>query len=195
METRTFGCPNCGAPLDVPLGEVEALCEYCRSKLRFIPEENELEVVRTREEMKHRERIAVEKQILRNKLEHEEMDRWRETASKVAFTVYETGRLLPADQALEFSIEYGGVVVFGAASVVEDPEEAEYGLQLLLDKYAPHLTPGRDYRPITADEMKRTTVFRLDIESWSGKRKFVEHDFPGAYRYEDRGRLAAEAAE
>jgi uncharacterized Zn finger protein (UPF0148 family) len=84
METRQLGCPNCGAPLNVPLGEVEALCEYCRSKLRFIPEENELEVVRTREEMKHRERIAVEKQILRNKLEQEEMDRWRETASKVA---------------------------------------------------------------------------------------------------------------
>jgi len=84
METRHLGCPNCGAPLDVPLGEVEALCEYCRSKLRLVPEENELEVVRTREEMKHRERIAVEKQILSNQLEREEMNRWRETASKVA---------------------------------------------------------------------------------------------------------------
>jgi uncharacterized Zn finger protein (UPF0148 family) len=84
METRTLGCPNCGAPLDVPLGEVEALCEYCRSKLRFVPEENELEVVKTREEMKHRERIEVEKQLLRNQLEKQEMDRWRETASRVA---------------------------------------------------------------------------------------------------------------
>ena len=84
METRHLGCPNCGAPLDVPLGDVEALCEYCRSKLRFVPEENELEVVKTREEMKHRERVAVEKQILRNKLNREEMDRWRETAAKVA---------------------------------------------------------------------------------------------------------------
>jgi uncharacterized Zn finger protein (UPF0148 family) len=84
METHHLGCPNCGAPLDVPLGEVEALCEYCRSKLRFVPEENELEVVRTREEMKHRERIAVEKQLLRNQLEKQEMDRWRETASRVA---------------------------------------------------------------------------------------------------------------
>lgn len=116
-----------------------------------------------------------------------------ETASKVAFTVFETGRLLPADEALEFSIEYGGVVVFGAASVVEDSEEAEHGLQLLLDKYAPHLKPGRDYRPITAGELKRTSVFRLDIESWSGKRKYVEPEFPGAYLYEDRERLAAEA--
>lgn len=110
-----------------------------------------------------------------------------------AFTVYEVGRLLPADEALEFSIEYGGVVVFGAASVVDDDREAEHGLQLLLDKYAPHLKPGRDYRPITAGELKRTSVFRLDIESWSGKRKFVEPDFPGAYRYGDRERLVAEA--
>jgi len=116
-----------------------------------------------------------------------------EVDAKVAFTVYETGRLLPADEALEFSIEYGGVVVFGAAAVVEDAEEAEYGLQLLLDKYAPHLRPGRDYRPITAGELTRTSVFRLDIESWSGKRKYVEPDFPGAYLYEDRKRLAAEA--
>jgi len=118
-----------------------------------------------------------------------------EVDAKAAFTVYETGRLLPADEALEFSIEYGGVVVFGAAVVVEDVEEAEYGLQLLLDKYAPHLKPGRDYRPITAGELTRTSVFRLDIESWSGKRKYVEPDFPGAYLYEDRERLAAEAIE
>ena len=112
-----------------------------------------------------------------------------EASPRAAFTVYETGRLLPAEEALEFSIEYGGVVVFGNAFVVDDPDEAERGLQLLLDKYAPHLKPGRDYRPITAGELKRTSVFRLDIESWSGKRKYVEPDFPGAYLYEDRRRL------
>jgi nitroimidazol reductase NimA-like FMN-containing flavoprotein (pyridoxamine 5'-phosphate oxidase superfamily) len=113
-----------------------------------------------------------------------------EAAPGVAFTVYRTGRLLPADEALEFSIEYGGVVVFGSARVVEDPAEAERGLQMLMDKYAPHLKPGRDYRPITEGELKRTTVLRLDIESWSGKRKMADAAFPGAYRYEDRYRLA-----
>jgi nitroimidazol reductase NimA-like FMN-containing flavoprotein (pyridoxamine 5'-phosphate oxidase superfamily) len=116
-----------------------------------------------------------------------------EANAKVAFTVYEVGRLLPADEALEFSIEFGGVVVFGTASMVSDMEEAEHGLQLLLDKYAPHLKPGRDYRSITASELKRTSVFRLDIESWSGKRKYADPDFPGAYLYEDRHRLAVEA--
>jgi nitroimidazol reductase NimA-like FMN-containing flavoprotein (pyridoxamine 5'-phosphate oxidase superfamily) len=118
-----------------------------------------------------------------------------EADRRIAFTVFETGRLLPADEALEFSIEYGGVVVFGTAAVVSDADEAEHGLQLLLNKYAPHLKPGRDYRPITAGELKRTSVFRLDIESWSGKRKRVDEDFPGAYRYEDRERLAAGSPE
>jgi hypothetical protein len=52
---------------------------------------------------------------------------------------------------------------------------------MLLDKYAPHLEAGRDYRPTTDDELKRTAVYRVDIESWSGKQKEVEADFPGAY--------------
>lgn len=83
-EASSHHCPNCSAPVEVPLGEVEVFCDYCDSQLRFIPEAEELEVVRTREEMKYRERVAVEKQILRNKLHHEEMNRWRETAAKVA---------------------------------------------------------------------------------------------------------------
>lgn len=84
VEATSHHCPNCSAPVTVPLGEIEIFCEYCDSQLRFIPEAEELEVIRTREEMKYRERVAVEKQILRNKLRREEMDRWRETAAKVA---------------------------------------------------------------------------------------------------------------
>jgi hypothetical protein len=95
------------------------------------------------------------------------------------------GRLLPADEALEFSVEYAGVTVFGCASVIADEAEAGRALQRLLDKYAPHLRPGVDYRPPTAEEIKRTATYRLQIESWSGKRKVVAEDFPGAYQYED----------
>lgn len=104
---------------------------------------------------------------------------------KVAFSVAGMGRLLPAAEALEFSVEYTGVVVFGSGQVVTDPTEAQRGLQLLLDKYAPHLRPGRDYRAITVSELNRTAVFRVDVEAWSGKKKEVEQDFPGAYRYEE----------
>jgi len=84
VEPTSHHCPNCSAPIEVPLGEVEVFCEYCDSQLKFVPEAEELEVVKTREEMKHRERVAAQQQILRNKLHHEEMDRWRETAAKVA---------------------------------------------------------------------------------------------------------------
>ena len=106
-----------------------------------------------------------------------------EADRRVCFHVYEMGRLLPADEALEFSVEYGGVTVFGRASVVSDREEARTWLQSLLDKYAPHLRPGEHYRPIIDDELARTTVMRIDIDSWSGKRKQVADDFPGAFWY------------
>jgi uncharacterized protein len=104
-----------------------------------------------------------------------------EGAEKVAFGIAAMGRLLPAPEALEFSVEYAGVAVFGTAEVVEDPVEARDALQMLLDKYAPHLRAGRDYRPTTDEEMGQTAVYRIDIETWSGKQKEVEEDFPGAF--------------
>lgn len=104
-----------------------------------------------------------------------------------SFTVYEMGRLLPADEALEFSVEFRSVVAVGNISVVEEPGEAGAALQALLDKYAPHLDAGTDYRPITAGELKRTAVYRLDIETWSGKRKKAGPDAPGAYSWPPPG--------
>lgn len=102
----------------------------------------------------------------------------------VCFHVYDMGRLLPAATALEFSVEYAGVTVFGRSCIVDNPVEARYGLQQLLDKYFPHLHPGQDYRPIADQELARTTVYRLDIDEWSGKRKAVAEDFPGAFWYQ-----------
>lgn len=108
-----------------------------------------------------------------------------EAEERVCFSIMEMGRLLPADEALEFSVEYNGVVVFGRGQVISDPVEAKRALQLLLDKYAPHLRPGRDYRPTTDEELARTAVYRISIDQWSGKRKKVDEDFPGAYSYAD----------
>lgn len=102
-------------------------------------------------------------------------------AEKVAFSTVAMGRLLPAPEALEFSVEYAGVVAFGTGRVVEDRDEARTALQMLLDKYAPHLKPGVDYRPTTDDELRRTAVYRIDIETWSGKQKEAAADFPGAF--------------
>ncbi|MFO7680587.1 MAG: pyridoxamine 5'-phosphate oxidase family protein [Chloroflexota bacterium] len=107
-----------------------------------------------------------------------------EKGGPVCFTVTEMGRLLPAEVALEFSVEYAGVMVFGTAVIVHDETEATHALQLLLDKYAPHLQPGQDYRPPVPEELKRTAVFRISIDQWSGKKKEVPPDFPGAYFYD-----------
>jgi len=102
-----------------------------------------------------------------------------------SLTVFEMGRLLPARQAAEFGLEYASVVVTGTGVVVEDAREAELGLRLLMEKYAPHLEPGRDYRPTSAEDLARTTVLRLDIREWSGKEKAERPDYPGAYRFRD----------
>jgi len=91
------------------------------------------------------------------------------------------GRLLPAERAMNFGVEYAGVLVFGRTAIVTDNAEAKRGLQLLLDKYFPHLRPGEDYAPATDEDLKVTAVYRIEIESWSGKEKKAEADFPGAF--------------
>jgi len=103
-------------------------------------------------------------------------------ASGVAtFSAAVMGRLLPAPEALEFSVEYSAVVVFGVIEPVDDEAEKGRALRLVMEKYAPHLQAGRDYRPITADELRRTAVHRLSIEAWSGKEKVGAPDHPGAF--------------
>ena len=104
-----------------------------------------------------------------------------ERSEPVAFAVAAMGRLLPAPEALEFSVEYSGVTAFGRGHIVTDSAEAKAALQKLLDKYAPHLRPGRDYRATTDEELARTAVYRIEVETWSGKQKEVDADFPGAF--------------
>jgi nitroimidazol reductase NimA-like FMN-containing flavoprotein (pyridoxamine 5'-phosphate oxidase superfamily) len=106
-----------------------------------------------------------------------------EANERACVSVSDMGRLLPADEALMMSVEYAGVAIFGRARVLTDDAEREHGLRLILDKYFPHLAYGDDYRAITPEELARTTVYRIEIETWSGKRKRVEDDFPGAFLY------------
>ena len=111
-----------------------------------------------------------------------------EQNERVCFCVSEMGRLLPAMYARNFSVEYSGVIVFGRVDIVTDEVQATRALQLLLSKYAPHLKPGEHYRPITSHEIAQTTVYRIRIERWSGKRKVAPADHPGAFHF---GELAA----
>lgn len=89
---------------------------------------------------------------------------------RVCLSAFKMGKLAAATKASGFDVEYESVTVFGSARVLGDAEEAVRGLRLLLDKYFPELRYGRDYDGIASQELARTAVYRLDIDSWSGKR-------------------------
>ena len=109
-----------------------------------------------------------------------------ENNPRVSFCVAEMGRLLPADTAMEVGVEYASVVVFGKAELLQDVDTARHGLQLLLDRYFPQLKPGVDYREIIKEELDITSVYRIAIESWSGKEDHARPDFPGAFSFKAR---------
>ena len=58
--------------------------------------------------------------------------------------------------------------------VLDDDDDRRRVLHGLLKKYFPAMTPGKEYRPITDQELKRTTVYAIAIESWSGKRNWKD---------------------
>ncbi len=88
---------------------------------------------------------------------------------EVCFATSEAGRLLPSNVALEVSLQHRGVVAFGKVRVLDDLEEKRRALTGLLGKYFGELQSSRAIRPITDGELKRTSVYLIQIESWSGK--------------------------
>jgi len=93
---------------------------------------------------------------------------------KVCLEASESGKLLPSNIALEFSLQYRSVLVFGTARVLEDDEEKRAALYGLIKKYFPQMEAGKEYRPITEKELKRTSVYAIEIESWSGKENWSD---------------------
>ncbi len=102
---------------------------------------------------------------------------------RVCFTVAERGRYLPAERAMDFSVEYTSVMVFGTGRMVTAKDEQFYALQGLMDKYFPHLKSEQDYAPIVEKDLRATGVYAIDIETMSGKRKAApDHPVTGKLR-------------
>ncbi len=93
---------------------------------------------------------------------------------KVCLEVSEMGKLLPSNIALEFSLQYRSVMVFGNAQIIEEVEDKRAALYGLIKKYFPAMEAGQEYRPITDKELRRTTVYAIEIESWSGKENWKD---------------------
>jgi nitroimidazol reductase NimA-like FMN-containing flavoprotein (pyridoxamine 5'-phosphate oxidase superfamily) len=97
-----------------------------------------------------------------------------EACARVCLEVSEMGRFLPSNAALEFSVQYRSVMVFGTVRILKDPDDIRAGLHAMLAKYFPGLRPGFEFRPVTEKEIARTSVYSLAIESWSGKENWAE---------------------
>ena len=94
---------------------------------------------------------------------------------RVCFEASELGKsFLPSNVALEFSLQFRSVVVFGKAHLITDFEECRRVLYSLIAKYFPGMTPGKEFRPITDKELKRTSVYAIEIEEWSGKENWKD---------------------
>jgi nitroimidazol reductase NimA-like FMN-containing flavoprotein (pyridoxamine 5'-phosphate oxidase superfamily) len=101
--------------------------------------------------------------------------RWNlERSSRVCFVASEYGRLLPSNAALEVSLQYRSVMAFGMVDILENDDEKQRALYGMLAKYFPKLHPGKEYRPITKQELRRTTVYAIKIDTWSGKESWKE---------------------
>jgi nitroimidazol reductase NimA-like FMN-containing flavoprotein (pyridoxamine 5'-phosphate oxidase superfamily) len=97
-----------------------------------------------------------------------------ETNSKVCFEASEMGKLLPSNVALEFSLQYRSVIVFGTARLITDPIEARRVLYELIKKYFPTMKAEQEFRGITDKELRSTSVYAIDIEEWSGKENWKD---------------------
>ena len=97
-----------------------------------------------------------------------------ETNPKVSLEASELGKMLPSNVAVEFSLQFRSVIVFGTAKVVTDPDEARRLLYGLIGKYFPAMTAGKEFREITDKELRATSVYAIQIEAWSGKENWEE---------------------
>jgi len=95
-------------------------------------------------------------------------------SERVCLEVFEAGNFLPSNVALELSVQFASVVVFGNLRVLTENTDKERALSGLIDKYFWYLTTAELIRPITEAELKRTSVYAIAITEWSGKENWPE---------------------
>jgi nitroimidazol reductase NimA-like FMN-containing flavoprotein (pyridoxamine 5'-phosphate oxidase superfamily) len=74
---------------------------------------------------------------------------------------------------LEVSFQYECVIAYGKIRVIEKMDEKRDVLNGLLQKYFGKMESGKDFRPITDEELKQTSVYGIKIDAWNGKRNWM----------------------
>ncbi len=88
-------------------------------------------------------------------------------ASPVCLTVTLWDGLVMARSGFHHSANYRSCMVFGTASIVDDPDHKHASLEAMFDRWFPGRWPL--LRPMTAQEVKATTVLRLPLAEASVK--------------------------
>ena len=100
---------------------------------------------------------------------------------RATFTTSQKGRYIPADEPVNFTVEYSSVVAYGTIELLAGSEGKRAVLEQFMEKFAPQLTEGEDYERIARESIDRTAVYCLDVKSWSGKEGWKDSDHPAAY--------------
>ncbi|MBV9826989.1 MAG: pyridoxamine 5'-phosphate oxidase family protein [Alphaproteobacteria bacterium] len=85
----------------------------------------------------------------------------------VCLTVSHVDGLVLARCAFRHSLNYRAVMVFGTATIVDDPAEKEAGFNAFIERIYPRRTARM--REISTQEMKATTLMSMRIEEASAK--------------------------
>jgi nitroimidazol reductase NimA-like FMN-containing flavoprotein (pyridoxamine 5'-phosphate oxidase superfamily) len=86
--------------------------------------------------------------------------------SRVCFLVDEVGPQVVWEEGCGISQIYKSVVCFGKAEFVEEPFEKKEMLERMVQKYVPS---GYPFSPMTDQNVNKTAVVKIVIESMSGK--------------------------
>jgi len=83
---------------------------------------------------------------------------------RVCFEVEDGVEVVDTGRPCDWRMTYRSVIGFGQATIVEDPSEKRYALNVLVGHYSagPYEFPD--------DEIERTGIIRIDIERMTGKR-------------------------
>jgi len=84
---------------------------------------------------------------------------------RVCFEIDVNAEVIRADQPCDWGMKFASVIGFGAASILEDPEEKKGGLDAIMEHYS---SPSA--QPYPDSILEHTAVIRVRIEEMTGKR-------------------------
>ena len=91
------------------------------------------------------------------------------TGAPVCVTVTLTDGLVFSRKAMNHSMNYRSVVVFGEAREITDEEEKFQLFDQMVQRYFPDRTVGRDYVPPPSKDLAATALVEVKITEWSAK--------------------------